>query len=295
MIEDLQKPFDVGVAMVTIVRPTFAQALRSIYSQRLSGRIHVVVGIDRWEGERGTLEALVAERPSHVSVTVIDLGYSTSVRHGGVYASNYGGALKTILSYAANSRYIAYLDDDNWYAPDHLATMLTAIAGKEWAYSLRHYVDQATGELLCPDTWASMGPARGVWAQAQGGFVDTNCFLIDKIACNDVFPEWAIPRYQGGTGGDRQVMQRLLNRPYGSNQAHTVYYRVPLAGEHPYLLWKFRGAGVDLARFMPPETIPDESVWQQCAEFDRQSAERISTTHYAPLRAASASSLTQRY
>ena len=269
MAEDLQTPFDVGVAMVTILRPTFAQALRSVYAQQLNGRIHVLVGVDRWEGERSTLEALVAERPSNVSVTVIDLGYSTAQRNGGVYASRFGGALKTIMSYAANSRYVTYLDDDNWYAPNHLATMLAAVSGKDWAFSLRHFVDDATGDLLCPDTWESLGPGRGVYAQAQGGFVDTNCFLIDKIACYDVFPEWAMPRFQGGTGGDRQVLARLANRPYGTNDAHTVFYRERLAGHHPYLLWKFRCAGVDLGRYMPPEKIPGEAVWQQCAAYDR--------------------------
>jgi hypothetical protein len=272
MAEDLQTPFDVGVAMVTVMRPTFAQALRSVYAQRFSGRIHVVVGIDRWEGERATLEALIAERPGNVSVTVIDLGYSTSARHGGVYASNYGGALKTILTYVANSRYITYLDDDNWYAPYHLSTLLAAVAGKEWAFSLMHFVDAPTGDLLCPDTWSSLGPGRGVYAKAQGGFVDTNCFLIDKIACNDVFPEWAMPRFEGGTGGDRQILQRLANRPYGSNDAHTLYYRVHLTWQHPYLLWKFRCAGVDLARYMPRERIPDAAVWERCAEHDRQTA-----------------------
>ena len=267
--EDLQTPFDVGVVMVTVLRPTFAQALRSIYAQALEGRIQVLVGIDQWKGERSTLEALVAERPPNVSVTVLDLGYSTSQRHGGVYPSSYGGGLKTILSYAANSRYVTYLDDDNWYAPDHLSTMLAAIAGKEWAFSLRHFVDEATGDVLCPDTWASLGPGRGVYAQAQGGFVDTNCFLIDKIACHDVLTEWAMTRYAGGTGGDRQVLARLMNRPYGTNDAHTLYYRLKLAGHHPYLLWKFRCAGVDLARYVPPDKIPGEAVWQECAAHDK--------------------------
>jgi hypothetical protein len=270
MTEDLQTPFDVGVVMVTILRPTFAQALRSVYAQRFTGRIQVMVGIDRWEGERATLEALVAERPGNVSVTVIDLGYSTSQRNGGVYASRYGGALKTILSYAANSRYVTYLDDDNWYAPEHLATMLAAVAGKDWAFSLRHYVDAQTGDLLCPDTWASVGPGRGVFAQGQGGFVDTNCFLIDKIACHDVFPEWAMPRFKGGTGGDRQILQRLLQRPHGTNGAHTLYYRESLGRQHLYLLWQFHRAGVDLSRYLPAAKIPGEAVWRQCAEYDRQ-------------------------
>ncbi|MEP6998128.1 MAG: glycosyltransferase family 2 protein [Betaproteobacteria bacterium] len=270
MVDDLQTPFDVGVVMVTIVRPTLAQALRSIYTQRFAGRIQVLIGIDRWEGEPSVLDQLIGERPPNVCVTVIDLGYSTSKRNGGLYPSGYGGALKSILSYAANSRYVAYLDDDNWYAPDHLGTMLAAISGKDWAFSLRFFVDAPTGEMLCPDTWESVGPGRGVYASSQGGFVDTNCFLIDKLACHDVFTEWAMTRYAKGTGGDRQILQRIRDRPWGTNAAHTVYYRQHLVGHHPYLLWRFRCAGIALDRFMPPAAIPGEAMWQKCAEFDRQ-------------------------
>ena len=269
MAADLQTPFDVGVVMVTVARPTLAQAMRSVFAQKISGRIQILVGVDRWEGERTLVEQLLAESPPHVAVTLVDLGYSTSQRNGGIYPSHYGGALKTILSYAANSRYVTYLDDDNWYAPDHVATMLEAVAGKSWAFSLRHFVAADSGRLLCPDTWESMGPDRGIYAQAQRGFVDTNCYFIDKIACNDVFPEWAVTRFAGGTGGDRQVLEKLRERPWGTNDAHTVFYRTRLVGQHPYLLWRFKCAGVDLASHMPANAIPGDAVWRQCAQHDR--------------------------
>ena len=272
MVGDLQTPFDVAVVMVTVVRPTIAQALRSIYSQAFEGRIQVMIGIDQWQGDRRLLEELISEHPPHVAVTVVDLGYSTSQRNGGLYPGYYGGALKTILSYAANSRYVTYLDDDNWYARDHLDTLVRAISGKAWAFSLRYFVETVTGDLLCPDAWESLGPERGVYAESQGGFVDTNCFLIDKLLCHDVFPEWAMTRYASGTGGDRQVLQRLRPRPFGTNDAHTLYYRQLLSGLHPYLLWRYRSAGVDLSRYMPAADIPNEAVWQQCAQHDRQQA-----------------------
>ena len=272
MTADLQTPIDVALVMTTVVRPTIAQAVRSVFAQRFGGRIQILVGIDQWAGERALLDALIAEAPSHVAMTVIDPGYSTSQRHGGLYPSHYGGALKTILSYAANSRHVGYLDDDNWYAPDHVASMLEAVAGKAWGFSLRHFVTRETGEYICPDTWESMGPGLGIYAEAQGGFVDTNCFLLDAQACYDVFPEWAVTRYVGGTGGDRQVLKRLAGRPWGSNGMPTVFYRATLLGQHPYLLWRYRCAGVDLARFLPPEAIPGEDVWRQCAEFDRAKA-----------------------
>jgi hypothetical protein len=271
MSTGLQTPFDASVVMVTVARDTFGQALRSVYAQQFAGRIQVLVGIDKWIGERAHVEALARESPSHVAVTMLDLGYSTSTRNGGLYPSHYGGALKTILSYAANSRYVTYLDDDNWYAPNHIASMLAAVQGKAWAFSLRHFVDASSSALLCPDTWESLGPGRGVYARSQGGFVDTNCFFIDKLACNDVFPEWAMTRFAGGTGGDRQVLAKLRSRPFGTNDAHTLFYRTRLAGLHPYLLWRFKCAGIDLAQHMPDDAIPADAVWRRCAEHDRQS------------------------
>ncbi|HSC99074.1 MAG TPA: hypothetical protein VLI21_09235, partial [Casimicrobiaceae bacterium] len=66
-----------------------------------------------------------------------------------------------------------------------------------------------------------------------------------------------------------QVLERLRNRPFGTNNAHTVFYRTRLAGQHPYLLWRFKCAGVDLARYMPVASIPPDAVWRQCADFDR--------------------------
>lgn len=264
MTNGLQHPFDVAVVIATVVRPTILQAVRSIFAQDFSGRVQVLIGIDRWVGERGAIDALLSECPSHMAVTVVDLGYSTSQRNGGLYPSAYGGALKTLLTWAANSRLVTYLDDDNWWAPDHLSTLVPALEGRAWAFCLRHFVDANSGELLCPDTWESVGPGRGVYASAQGGFIDTNCFLIDKMACHEVIGEWAMTRFAGGAGGDRQVLQRLRPMPWGESGRHTVFYRQRLEGHHPYLLWHFMRAGIDLARYMPAAKVPDDRVWAQC-------------------------------
>ncbi|MEO8537856.1 MAG: hypothetical protein ABI533_10025 [Betaproteobacteria bacterium] len=269
MTADLQRPFDVGVVVATVARPTLGTAVRSIFAQRFDGRIHVLIGIDRWAGDRDTVERLRAERPAHVALTVLDLGYSTSQRNGGVYPSHYGGALKTILSFAANSRFVTYLDDDNWYTPGHVESLVAATMGKTWGFALRTFVDAASGDVLCDDTWESLGPDRGVYAETQGGFVDTNCFCLDALACSDVFPEWAMTRFAGGTGGDRQVLARLRSRPWSTSGVHSVFYRTTLESQHPYLLWQFKCAGVELARYMPTHAIPGDAVWAQCAAHDR--------------------------
>ena len=100
-----------------------------------------MIGIDVATGTQDIIETLQSECPSHMTMTVIDIGYSTSTRHGGIYFNWSGGSLRTILSYAANSKYLAYLDDDNWWSPSHLTDLLQVIQGEDWAYSYRWYGD----------------------------------------------------------------------------------------------------------------------------------------------------------
>src|SRR3712207_7660246 len=57
--------------------------------------------------------SILARRPANVSAVVVELPYSTSIRHGGVHMPFEGGALRSILSFVSNGRYLTYLDDDN--------------------------------------------------------------------------------------------------------------------------------------------------------------------------------------
>ena len=49
--------------MATVVRPTLAQAVRSVFAQRFAGRIQVLIGVDRWQGDRALVEQLRGEKP----------------------------------------------------------------------------------------------------------------------------------------------------------------------------------------------------------------------------------------
>ena len=66
------------------------------------------------------------------------------MRHGGLHPAYDGGVLRCVLTYLANSRYVAYLDDDNWWADNHLSSMLAAIKDHHWAYALRWFVHPDT-------------------------------------------------------------------------------------------------------------------------------------------------------
>jgi hypothetical protein len=276
MMDDasLQQPFDAAVVIQTIYRPTLVQAARSVFAQDCGGRIQLLIGVDRAQGDRALIDRIREECPAHVALTVLDPGYSTSQRHGGLYSNFYGGALRTILSYLANSRLVAYLDDDNWWAPNHLSALTAAIAGKSWAFSWRMLVHTRLDEVICPDEWESRGPGEGVYAKGFGGFVGSSGLMVDKLACHEALPAWSLSRFEGGVGEDRMLFERLKSLPFGATGQYTVFYRTTLEGKHPYLLWKYKQAGVDLSRYLQPDKMPPEQVWAEYARHDREEAER---------------------
>jgi hypothetical protein len=221
-------PFDVAVVIPTVGRPTLERAVRSAFAQDFPGTIQVLVGVDSWAGgDRDRLGALAESAPPGRAVLVVDPGYSTAARNGGLTPAGTGGALRTVLSYLAHGRLVAYLDDDNWWAPDHLSSLVRAVEGHDWAYSLRWFVDHETGEPLAVDRWESVGPGAGVFAGRFGGFVDPSCLLIDKVACEPALRLWCHPLPGDATGmsTDRPVFAYLRERGRGAGTGRaTAYY-----------------------------------------------------------------------
>ena len=228
----LQEPFDVAVVIPTLLRPALPAALRSVFAQDRDLRIQVLVGIDVPAGDLSLIDAVCAERPPHCVVQVFYPGYSTSVRHGGLGISQAGGVLRCVLSYLANSRFIAYLDDDNWWRPDHLRRLRDALNQADWAFSLRWFVHPDSRRTICVDEWESVGPDRGIFREAFGGFVDTNCLILNKVTCEGVLPWWNRPLRGDATGlsADRSVFAALCRSFTGAGTNEpTVFYTMNTA------------------------------------------------------------------
>jgi hypothetical protein len=244
----LQPPFEVAVVIPTMLRPELARALGSVFAQDLAGRVQILVGIDQPEGDPALIERLAQDCPATMHLSVLDPGYSTSVRHGGLYPNRFSGALRTILTYLANSPLVAYLDDDNWWAPDHLSSLVAAIGGADWAFSRRLFVEAATGEPICIDDWESVGPDAGLFKDKFGGFVDPSSLMIDKLACHDLPPVWSLAAFEDGSGEDRLVFKTLKDRYRGkpSGRATSFYEIRPDDPMHPARLHMIRAAGIAL-------------------------------------------------
>jgi hypothetical protein len=233
---DLQAQAAVAVVIPTLLRPSLARALTSVFAQDFGGRVQILVGIDQPQGSMEVLEATCRMAPSHCVVQVLYPGYSTSVRHGGVCEACDGGALRTILSYLANAPLIAYLDDDNWWGPQHLATLAHTIEPVDWAFSLRWFVHPETARPICIDQWESVGLDAGIFLNC-GGWVDPNCLMIKRTRCAPVIPWWTAPFPSDPTGlsADRLVFDYLRRhrRCAGTGEASTFYVLNPNDGIHP--------------------------------------------------------------
>ena len=245
-----QAPFGVAVVLPSLLRPDLTRAVRSVFAQDYCDRVQILIGVDVPLGDPGQIDGLVQECPSHVALDVFDPGYSTSVRHGGVHENRVSGSLRTILTFVANSRYIAYLDDDNWWAPNHLSSLRAAIEGADWSWSKRWFVGPGDREPICVDEWESVGLDAGVFREKFGGFVDPSSLMIDKLRCRDAVPAWANTPFSDGRGSDRLVFDVLAKnyRPHGTGLATSFYTINPDDILHVVRLGWFREKGLRLSK-----------------------------------------------
>lgn len=237
-----------SVVIATTCRESLLRAVRSVFRQQVTGSIQILIGVDCDPQRRldALLQHVIAECPSHVTVTLINLGYSTSQRHGGPHESYYGGSLRSALTLLADSEIVVYLDDDDWLREDHCIKILDAIQGRKWAYSYSVYADGNTGQGLCIDEIESVGVGKGIYAQEFGGFVRPSGLAINKMQLLHLVHLWSCKAFAGGDGEDRLVFAQLRHEPHGCTEAATVYCALDPRDElHDYRVTFMRSKGVD--------------------------------------------------
>ena len=120
--------------------------------------------------------------------------------------------------------YILFLDEDNWFEPDHVEKLVNFIQERDlqWAYSLRNIVSQ-TGKFVIPDNCESLGIWPSIFPPNHH-FVDTNCYC---------FKRKYLARHAYHFFGSHFYMDRLfygemvkLLPEFDCNGEHTINYRV---------------------------------------------------------------------
>lgn len=163
--------YPITVITPSIGTPLLARAIRSVQDQTY-GRIDHLVVADGPDAEAAVRSALPAD-PRH-PVHVMPLPFNTG---GGGYNGHriYGAA-----AFLAQGRYVAFLDEDNAFAPDHIQALMDLIEreGLSWAHSLRCLVD-GEGQIIGRDDCESLG-RWSTWDDESVHLVDMNCYALRR-------------------------------------------------------------------------------------------------------------------
>lgn len=134
------------------------------------------------------------------NVSVMQLPWNV----GGGETKLLGHPMYGALPMFVKTEFVAFLDEDNWYDPDHIQNLEhTCRKDKlDWAFSLRKIWSNNT--FVCVDNCESLGNIRKGW---EGGhLVDTSCFFLRTPVAREVGPVWYHPH------ADRPVTARLMER-----------------------------------------------------------------------------------
>jgi hypothetical protein len=209
--------------LVTIITPTLglpvlARALQSVQQQDYPWLEHYVVG----DGPEATdrVASLLPSTPLH-PLRLLTLPVNVG---GGGYC---GHRAYAAVPYLVEGRYICFLDEDNWFEPNHVSSLMARITreGLAWAYSLRNIVDR-DGRFLMRDDCQSLG-RYPTWNNANIHLVDTNCYMLRRDVAISTSQTW-YRRYGDGSNPDFTLCSRLSKEAphYAGNGLYTVNYRL---------------------------------------------------------------------
>lgn len=207
--------------LVTVITATTGNkhlydALLSVKKQTYKNIEHYVV-IDGFERKKDALKIL----KSFPDVKLLVLPYSTG-------KDNYNGhRIYGAGTYLCNGNYVTFLDEDNYYEPDHIRSCVDLVKqGYDWVYSFRNIIDQ-DGNFLCEDNCESLGKWKSV---LNDNFVDVGCWFLSKQSALMVTPLWyrraRHPQEQPEV--DRIITSTLMQHApnFESTMKYTLNYRV---------------------------------------------------------------------
>ncbi len=135
----------------------------------------------------------------------------------------YGHRIYAAASHLINTDYVLYLDQDNWFDIDHVATQVAAIEsnGWQWGHSLRKIVDK-NGTHLCLDDCESLG-RWPIYLSNDHHLVDTSSFCIKREVIVQIGSVW-----HWGWGGDRRFLSAISQHfpQWGTTGKYTLNYRL---------------------------------------------------------------------
>ena len=189
--------------------PEVIDAINSVANQTMEVDHLLICDGDQFKDK---VESIAAQYPS---VKTCYLPYNTGAN------GYYGHRIMSAFSHLVDHDYILFLDQDNWYEPTHVESMINTIetTGCQWAYSLRN-IYSVDGEYLLKDDCESLGKWKA-WTNTN--MVDTNCYCIPREIAIKIASFW-----HSGWGEDRVIFNVLHHNfnNYECTGEYTINYRL---------------------------------------------------------------------
>lgn len=134
----------------------------------------------------------------------------------------YGHRIYAAYPHLINSDYIFFLDEDNWYEPNHVETLVKVLEqGNEFAYSLRKIFDEDKN-YLCLDNCESLGKYPIFFSHDNPQYlVDTSSFAFHRDFLIRFSHIW-----HHGWGGDRRFYNAVRSSRHDMSGEYTLCYRL---------------------------------------------------------------------
>lgn len=217
---------------VCVITPTIgtkylAKCVDSVERQTYKNIKHLVV-VDGTENFHTTLKSIdISNSSSKLSIT------STPVNTGG---GGYNGQrIYAAYPHLLNEDYILFLDEDNWYEPNHVESLVDTIEKNnyDWAYSLRNICSE-NGKFIVEDCCESIGEWPIFWSldkPEKQHIVDTSAYCFTRDFIKNTCHLW----HSGVWGEDRRYFNAIRSMSkFGTTGQHTMNYRLDDKIEQKY-------------------------------------------------------------
>lgn len=212
---------------VTVITPSIgseklSDAIRSVANQTYKCR-HVVI-VDGPEYSSKTVQVVANTEGKGKQLVNV---YCTPENTGKTAGEFYGHRIYAAYPHLINSDYILFLDEDNWYEPDHVASLIETIEKKnlDFSYSLRK-IFSPDKKYLCDDNCESLGKWEIFMSRhsphGKQYLIDTSSFCFRREFIQKTCHFW-----HHGWGGDRHYFYNVKEHAsYDTNGKHTLCYRL---------------------------------------------------------------------
>lgn len=215
----IEKP--VVVITPSVNSPKLTRALQSVRDQTYKNIKHLIVA----DGANYT-DDIIADNADLIQDGSFGIKLtSTPDNTGG--AGFYGHRIYAAYPHLVDEDYVVFLDEDNWFDPNHVRTLVDTIESQDlaWAHSLRKvYLDDNT--LLADDCCESIGRWPIFFTQDRDQkdyLVDTSTYCFRRDFLINVCQLW-----HSGWGGDRRFFKIIKDgAKYATTGLHTMNYILP--------------------------------------------------------------------